>query len=319
MSITYKNAGVDVEAGDKFAAFIQNIRSSAITNNIGGFAGGFEIDTSEYEHPIVMSTTDGVGTKLLVASQLQIYDTVGIDLVAMCVNDLIVCGAAPKSFLDYIACGAVKQNVLQEIIKGVVKGCEEADCVLTGGETAEMPDMYGPDDIDLAGFAIGVVEKRSVLPKINEIHPGDMIIGLPSSGIHSNGFSVARKLVPENETDLRKELLTPTRIYIKEMKKLLETEHIKGAAHITGGGLRNNLQRVLPNGLEPRLHFDWTIPEIFNVLQERGSIEDDEMRRIFNLGIGIAILVARENMEAFVGFGEKNDIELEIIGEVKTI
>ena len=319
MSITYKNAGVDIEAGDKFAAFIQNVQSEAITNGLGGFAGGFEIDTTEYKQPIIMSTTDGVGTKLLVAKKLHIYDTVGIDLVAMCVNDLIVCGAAPKSFLDYIACGAVKQNVLQEIIKGVVKGCEEAECVLTGGETAEMPDMYGPDDIDLAGFAIGVVEKTSVLPKKNEIRAGDMIIGLPSSGIHSNGFAVARKLVPENETDLRKELLTPTRIYIKEMKKLLQTEHIKGAAHITGGGLRNNLQRVLPVGLEPRLYFDWKLPEIFNVLQERGSIDDEEMGRIFNLGIGIAILVARENMEAFIAFGEKNDIEMEIIGEVKTI
>ena len=319
MSITYKNAGVDIEAGDKFAAFIQNVQSEAITNGLGGFAGGFEIDTTEYKQPIIMSTTDGVGTKLLVAKKLHIYDTVGIDLVAMCVNDLIVCGAAPKSFLDYIACGAVKQNVLQEIVKGVVKGCEEAECVLTGGETAEMPDMYGPDDIDLAGFAIGVVEKTSVLPKKNEIRAGDMIIGLPSSGIHSNGFAVARKLVPENETDLRKELLTPTRIYIKEMKKLLQTEHIKGAAHITGGGLRNNLQRVLPVGLEPRLYFDWKLPEIFSVLQERGSIDDDEMGRIFNLGIGIAILVARENMEAFIAFGEKNDIEMEIIGEVKTI
>ena len=319
MSITYKNAGVDIEAGDKFAAFIQNVQSEAITNGLGGFAGGFEIDTTEYKQSIIMSTTDGVGTKLLVAKKLHIYDTVGIDLVAMCVNDLIVCGAAPKSFLDYIACGAVKQNVLQEIVKGVVKGCEEAECVLTGGETAEMPDMYGPDDIDLAGFAIGVVEKTSVLPKKNEIRAGDMIIGLPSSGIHSNGFAVARKLVPENETDLRKELLTPTRIYIKEMKKLLQTEHIKGAAHITGGGLRNNLQRVLPVGLEPRLYFDWKLPEIFNVLQERGSIDDEEMGRIFNLGIGIAILVARENMEAFIAFGEKNDIEMEIIGEVKTI
>jgi phosphoribosylformylglycinamidine cyclo-ligase len=319
MSITYKNAGVDIEAGDKFAAFIQSIQSKAITKNLGGFAGGFEIDTTRYKHPIVMSTTDGVGTKLLVAKKLQIYDTVGIDLVAMCVNDLIVCGATPQSFLDYIACGMVNANVLQEIIKGVVKGCEEAECILTGGETAEMPDMYGPDDIDLAGFAIGVVEKTSLLPKKNKIHPGDKIIGLPSSGIHSNGFAVARKLVPETETDLRKELLTPTRIYVKEIKKLLETEQIKGAAHITGGGLESNIQRVLPDGLKPNLNYDWKVPEIFNVLQERGSIDDDEMRRIFNLGIGISILVAREDMETFMAFGDKNNIELEIIGEVKTI
>lgn len=319
MKTTYKSAGVDIDAGNLFAKFIRNYPSKAIGGNLGGFSAGFEIDADKYEHPVVMSTTDGVGTKLLVAQKLGIYDTVGIDLVAMCVNDLIVSGAEPHSFLDYIACGKINQPVFEDLVKGIVTGCEEAECLLSGGETAEMPGMYDPDEFDLAGFAIGVADKRRLLPKKEQIRSGDPIIGLPSSGIHSNGFSLARKVIPESETELRKELLTPTRIYVKDVKKLISTGLIRAAAHITGGGLRNNLMRVMPDGMEPDLKFDWKMPSVFDALQQRGSIDDEEMRRVFNVGIGLALIVPREDSDAFVSFGREAGIELQIIGEVITI
>jgi phosphoribosylformylglycinamidine cyclo-ligase len=203
----YKEAGVDIEKGDRFTDFIKNFGSHAILKGIGGFSGGIELDLKKFRRPVLLSTTDGVGTKLLVAKKCKTYTTIGIDLVAMCVNDLIMCGAEPLIFLDYIACGKIHEKVLQDIMKGIIRGCEIAHLKLAGGETAEMPDMYNTDDVDLAGFAVGIGEKEELLPKINLIREGDIIFGLPSSGIHSNGFSLARKVIPEGEKRLWEELL----------------------------------------------------------------------------------------------------------------
>lgn len=192
---SYAEAGVDIEKGDRFAEFIGSLKSKAVSGEIGGFAGGIEIDTEKYKKPVLLSTTDGVGTKLLIARQLEKYDTIGIDLVAMCVNDLIVCGADPVNFLDYIACGKLNEKQMQEIIKGVVEGCEQSECILAGGETAEMPDVYAEDDFDLAGFCVGLVNKDNILPKKDKISKGDTVLALPSAGIHSNGLSLARKVI----------------------------------------------------------------------------------------------------------------------------
>jgi phosphoribosylformylglycinamidine cyclo-ligase len=316
MAIDYENAGVSRKKGDDFADFIKNFPSKAVSGGIGGFAGGIPIDPSKYRKPILMSTTDGVGTKLLVAKKLEKYDTVGIDLVAMNVNDLIVAGCEPLSFLDYIACGKLRDEVLHEVVKGIVAGCEEAECVLTGGETAEMPGMYAEDDIDLAGFALGLVDEKDVLPKLGRIEAGDSVIGLPSSGIHSNGFSLARKVVDEDDIDTWKELLSPTRIYVREMKKLISSGKVRAAAHITGSGLMENFVRVIPKSLKPLFSWDWNIPGIFGKLQESGKIATEEMRKVFNMGIGMAIVVKRREEEAFLDFAKRSGIAAFKAGEL---
>lgn len=314
MNRTYREAGVDIEKGDRFAEFIRRIDSPAVASSIGGFAGGFELDTTRYEHPVIMTTTDGVGTKLMIAQKLNVFDTVGIDLVAMCVNDLIASGAEPVSFLDYIACGRLEERVLQEIVRGIVRGCEDAGCILSGGETAEMPDMYGPDDFDLAGFAVGVAEKREVLPKTDTITVGAAIYGLPSAGIHSNGFSLARKILPMDDERILKELLVPTKIYVKPLRRLLESGEVRGAAHITGGGLEANIQRVLPDGFSPDLSYDWDVPWIFDEIQRGGAVTTDEMRRVFNLGIGMAVVV--DDGKSLERIADSSGIALYRIGTV---
>ncbi len=285
---SYEQAGVSIERGDAFASMIASLGSSSV-GELGGFAGGLEIDLTRYRHPVLLSTTDGVGTKLLVARRLRDYTTVGIDLVAMCVNDLAVCGADPLAFLDYIACGRINDENLRQVMLGIVTGCEEAGCTLSGGETAELPDMYGADDIDLAGFAVGLVERDARLPRAASIVPGDRVVGLASSGIHSNGFSLARRVInPDDETTWR-ELLTPTRIYVEHLRRARPL--IKAAAHVTGGGLEGNLMRVLPDGASLSLHWEWQPPPIFDSIQQTGRIGTDEMRRVFNMGIGIALIV----------------------------
>jgi phosphoribosylformylglycinamidine cyclo-ligase len=288
---TYKDAGVDIKKGDRFADFIKNIKSDALLKGIGGFAGGIELPVAGYKNPVLLSCTDGVGTKLLVAKRLKNYSTVGIDLVAMSVNDLIACGAKPLLFLDYIACGKIAEEVLQEVALGIVKGCEIAKTKLAGGETAEMPDMYGPDDIDLAGFAVGLVDKENMLPKKESIKKGDVILGLPSSGIHSNGFSLARKVVPREDIKLWEELLIPTRIYVDELDLLLGTGSLLGVAHITGGGLFNNIKRIIPDHLDIRLFHNWEVPGIFSYIQDKGNVAQEEMFQVFNMGIGMAVVV----------------------------
>ncbi len=314
---SYSAAGVDIEKGDRFAQFISKIKSTAVSSSIGGFAGGIEIDTEKYKRPVLLSTTDGVGTKLLVARKLGIYDTIGIDLVAMCVNDLIVCGAAPLVFLDYIACGRLDEEMMKDVIKGVVNGCEQSGCTLSGGETAEMPDLYSEGDFDLAGFSVGIAEKSKILPKMDKINSGDIIYGMASSGVHSNGFSLARKVIPETDTKAMKALLVPTTIYVNQFAALLESGIITAAAHITGGGLEGNIKRVLPPELVPDFSHDWKVPEIFNMIRARGNIDEAEMRRVFNMGIGLAFIVPGEKKDLILAHAENNGIDIEQIGTLK--
>ena len=314
---SYADAGVDIEKGDRFAGFIASLKSKAVSGEIGGFAGGIEIDTDKYKKPVLLSTTDGVGTKLLIARQLEKYDTIGIDLVAMCVNDLIVCGADPVNFLDYIACGRLNEKQMQEIIKGVVDGCEQSECILAGGETAEMPDVYAEDDFDLAGFCVGLVSKENILPKKEMIGSGDIILGLKSEGIHSNGLSLARKVIKKEDIEGRKELLKPTKIYVKDLKELLKTRKILSAAHITGGGLVGNLKRTIPDSLEPEMDYSsWETPEIFKKIQKQGNIETEEMRKVFNMGIGIAFVVKAADADSVIEHGKKSGIEVLKIGKL---
>lgn len=313
---TYASAGVDIDKGDRFVEFIKSMKSRAVSKSIGGFSGAFEIPTERYSHPLLLTTTDGVGTKLLVARKLGRYDTVGVDLVAMCVNDLAVCGAEPAVFLDYIACGGIDETLLQEIMKGIVTGCEIAECTLSGGETAELPDMYAAGDFDLAGFAVGVVERSKLLPKVDEITSGDLIMGLPSVGIHSNGLSLARKIVPESRTDLWEELLRPTKIYVSELRALMQSGALLAAAHITGGGLEANFDRVIPQGLKPVFTYDWELPGIFQELHTLGDLDMTEMRRVFNMGIGVAFVVKPGDKGVVEASARDNGIAVMKIGEL---
>ena len=292
---TYSEAGVDIDRGDRFVDFIKSIKSRAVDTGIGGFSSALALDSLGFTSPVLMTTTDGTGTKLLVAKKLGRFDTIGIDLVAMNVNDLVVCGAQPLVFLDYIACGRIDETRMHDLMRGIVRGCELAGCSLGGGETAEMPDLYGLDDFDLAGFAVGIAEKDAVLPRKSEIRHGDLVLGLSSSGIHSNGLSLARKLVPESDAGAWADMLIPTRIYAAEMKALIQSGKVLAAAHITGGGLFGNLQRVIPEALTPKLTFDWPVPPIFARIQSAGGVTDAEMRSVFNLGIGIAMVAHQED------------------------
>lgn len=312
---TYSEAGVNIERGDNFVKYIKGLNSGSVSRHIGGFSGGIELSPDKYKNPVLLSTTDGVGTKLLIARSLKTYDTIGIDLVAMCVNDLIVCGVEPLSFLDYIAFGTLKEGVLEDIMKGIVQGCEEAGCILTGGETAEMPDLYSKNDFDLAGFCTGIGERDSLLPKKESISPGDPIFGLPSVGVHSNGLSLARKIIPEKEDKLFRQLLLPTKIYVRDMKTILDSNTVLAAAHITGGGLEGNIKRVLPDSMKASLNYSWEIPEIFMEIQNRG-VSSIEMRKVFNMGIGIAIVVGKSEKDAFTSFCKSHMIHTLKIGEV---
>lgn len=313
---SYKEAGVDIEGGEAFAKYIKQLQSSAVSPSIGGFAGGVEIEAGKYKHPVLFSTTDGVGTKILVAKKLGDYTTIGIDLVAMCVNDLIVCNVQPVSFLDYIACGRINEEVLKQIVNGIVAGCEESECILSGGETAELPGMYGPEEIDLAGFCAGIGERDRILPKKEEMREGDIVLGLPSAGIHSNGLSLARKALPDTDPVVYKSLLVPTKIYVREMKHLLGSGPVLGAAHITGGGLESNISRIVPDGLQCRLNWNWEVPEIFDTIRRSGNIEEGEMRRVFNMGIGIAVITHPESVSRLLQTAEGKSITLVRIGEL---
>ncbi len=313
---SYRDAGVDIDRGDRFVRFIRGIRSTAVDAGIGGFSSAMPLESLGMRSPVLMTTTDGTGTKLLVAKRLGRYDTIGIDLVAMNVNDLAVCGARPLVFLDYIACGKIDETRMHDVIRGIVKGCEIAGCSLGGGETAEMPDLYAEGDMDLAGFAVGFAEKDAVLPRKAEIRRGDLVLGLASSGIHSNGLSLARKVVPESDAAAWEQMLVPTRIYVRELLALNATGRLLAAAHITGGGLVGNLQRVIPDGLSPRFDFAWPVPPIFAKIQGLGGISDEEMQKVFNLGIGVA-MVAHPGDEAVLReAGRAAGVEVLRIGEL---
>ena len=309
-NLDYRSAGVDIDKGLAFVDIIKKKTSNRpfyVLDGIGGFASLISI--SQYKDPVLVSSTDGVGTKLLIAQAVNIHNTVGIDLVAMGVNDVIVYGAKPLFFLDYIACGRLNLEVMEKVIEGIVAGCNEAECPLVGGETAEMPDFYPEDRYDLAGFAVGIVEKDSIIDG-KKIEDGDVIIGIPSSGLHSNGFSLVRRFIrdkglsldriyPPLDKPLYEELLTPTRIYWRQIKILLESEvKVKGIAHITGGGMVDNIPRILPEGLYAHIDSKTIpLPPIFTFIGERLKLPKVEMYRTFNMGIGMVLIADRKEAD----------------------
>jgi phosphoribosylformylglycinamidine cyclo-ligase len=309
-SLSYRDAGVDIDAGDQL---VENIKPFAkrtmrpeVLSGIGGFGGLVEI-SKKYKEPVLVSGTDGVGTKLKLAFELNRHDTVGIDLVAMSVNDILVQGAEPLFFLDYFACGKLDVTSATEVIKGIAKGCEDSGCALIGGETAEMPGMYPPGEYDLAGFAVGVVEKSKIITG-ETIKPGDVVLGLASNGAHSNGYSLIRKILHLTEADynapfdhgrsLADVVMAPTRLYVKPILKLMEKLTVKGMAHITGGGITENVPRVLPANVVAQIDAkSWSLPKLFQWLQAQGNVETQEMYRTFNCGIGMVIVVAAEHAD----------------------
>ncbi len=310
--LSYRQAGVDIDAGD---ALVEAIKPYAkrtmrpeVLAGIGGFGALFEI-SKRYREPVLVAGTDGVGTKLKLAFQLARHDTIGIDLVAMSVNDILVQGAEPLFFLDYFACGRLDVATATDVIKGVARGCELAGCALIGGETAEMPDMYAEGEYDLAGFAVGAVEKSRIIDG-RSIAPGDVLLGLASSGAHSNGYSLVRRILERARPDLQADfhgrplaeaLLEPTRIYVKPLLALMQSIAVKGLAHITGGGLVDNVPRVLPPGCDALIRkSSWPPPPLFAWLQQQGNVEEAEMFRVFNCGIGMVIVVAAEHAEAAI-------------------
>jgi phosphoribosylformylglycinamidine cyclo-ligase len=314
-SLTYKKAGVDIDEADAFIKrikpLIKTTRRPEVLGGIGGFSGLFAPKFEGLKDPVLVSSTDGVGTKLLIADLQKKYDTVGIDLVAMSVDDVVVTGAEPLIFLDYIACGRLVTSQLVQVMKGIVKGCREAGCALVGGETAELPGMYARDKWDLAGFSVGIVSREKIVDG-RRCRPGDVVIGLASSGLHSNGFSLVRKVFGEKELkgDLGWEVLRPTRIYTRPILAVLKKFEIKAMAHITGGGFYDNIPRVIPEGLSVRIRRDsWSIPAIFRMIQKRGGISEREMFRTFNMGVGMAVVVgagrAAQVVRAFERLGQK--------------
>ncbi|PLX87344.1 MAG: phosphoribosylformylglycinamidine cyclo-ligase [Desulfuromonas sp.] len=315
--ITYKDAGVDIDAGNRFVQMIKPLVKATsrpeVMSDIGGFGGLFSLNNSKYKKPALVASTDGVGTKLKLAFLLDKHDTVGIDLVAMCVNDIVVQGAEPLFFLDYLATGQLSPEKSVEIVKGISAGCQQAGCALLGGETAEMPGMYADGDYDLAGFTVGVVDKDRVIDG-STVTKGDKVIGIASSGLHSNGYSLARKILldtmqlpldevaPGLDKPLGEELLTPTRIYVKSVLNLIRDFSIKGIAHITGGGLLENLPRTLPKYCKARIDKNsWDKPAIFELLRDGGQIEETEMYRTFNYGIGMVLIVSAQEAEDIMG------------------
>ncbi len=319
--ITYKDAGVDIEKADRFVEYIKQkikeVQGPEIVTPFGGFAAGFLLDIGTYKEPVLMSTTDGVGTKLKIAQIMNKHDTVGIDLVAMNVNDLITTLAKPLFFLDYIATGKLDLKVQKQIIDGIVEGCKQAQCYLVGGETAEMPGFYAPGEYDLAGFCVGVVDRQEMLTGEN-IQAGDLLIGLPSSGIHSNGYSLVRKIIENLSLDyhqyieelggiLGEILLTPTRIYVKDIFNLKNSGiQMKGIAHITGGGIPGNLIRILPEGVRAVVEKE-KLPtqKIFKWIQEKGNVPEGEMFKTFNMGVGMIIVADKENAEKILSLNEE--------------
>jgi phosphoribosylformylglycinamidine cyclo-ligase len=329
----YKKAGVDIEAGYRAVSLmkkhVQKTVRPEVLGGLGGFGGMFDLSQLGYKEPVLISGTDGVGTKLMLAFTMDKHDTIGTDCVAMCVNDIVVQGAEPLFFLDYIACGKAVPGKIEQIVKGIADGCIQAGCSLIGGETAEMPGMYGENEYDVAGFAVGIAEKSKLVTG-ETIQEGDALIGLASNGIHSNGYSLVRKTLLEEEklnlhetygnltVSLGEELLRPTRIYVKPILEVMKQFEIKGMAHITGGGFIENIPRMLPEGLCAEIDYgSWPIPPIFDLLQEKGQLNRKEMFNIFNMGIGFVLAVDSELIQPVIyqleQFGEK----AYLIGRVK--
>ncbi|RYG27589.1 MAG: phosphoribosylformylglycinamidine cyclo-ligase [Burkholderiales bacterium] len=323
--MTYRDAGVDIDAGEALVDAIKPLAASTkragADGALGGFGGLFDLKAAGFKDPILVSGTDGVGTKLMLAFATNRHETIGIDLVAMCVNDVLAQGAEPLFFLDYFATGKLETGTAAKVVTGIAEGCRQAGCTLVGGETAEMPGMYAPGHYDLAGFVVGAVERADVLPKTEDMKAGDVLIALPSSGPHSNGYSLVRRIVErsglkwddkapfDDKLTLGEALLAPTRIYVKSVLQLIRLKRIKGLAHITGGGLTENAPRMCPDHLVPKFDYSaWDLPPVFKWLQEVGAVSDEEMRRTFNCGVGMVLAVdpavAQPLMERLFNEGE---------------
>ncbi|MEW6162345.1 MAG: phosphoribosylformylglycinamidine cyclo-ligase [Nitrospirota bacterium] len=331
--LTYKGSGVDIYEGDRFVSLISRMAKKTfrpeVMTEIGFFSALFRLDITRYKEPVLVSGTDGVGTKLKIAFMMDRHDTIGIDLVAMCVNDVLTTGAEPLFFLDYLATGKLNTEKASKVIEGIVKGCEEAGCSLIGGETAEMPGFYNEGEYDIAGFSVGIVEKEKIING-SSIREGDVIIGLASNGLHSNGYSLVRRLffdlkkmgvetyIPELGVKLGEELLRPTRIYVKAFMALRDNFEIKGMAHITGGGIPGNLPRILPEGTGANIRIgSWPIPLIFEVIEKIGNIAGEEMRRTFNMGIGYIMVVSEKVSGGTVSLLNKAGYRAFIIGNIE--
>lgn len=332
MALTYKSAGVDKHEGynevNLIKKFIKNTYTDGVISDLGGFSGLFELNKDAYENPVLVSGTDGVGTKVKLAQMMNVHNTVGIDCVAMCVNDILCQGAKPLFFLDYIATGKLVAEKMASIVEGVAQGCIQSNAALIGGETAEMPGIYKEEDYDIAGFCVGVVDKKKIIDGKKSVKEGNIILALPSSGVHSNGFSLVRKIIFDHKKfslddkistgkTLGEELLTPTRIYAKVVVKLLENFKINGLCHITGGGLYENVPRVLGENVDAKI-FENKIPkkEIFSLLQQWGEISKEEMYGTFNMGVGMLLFVEKKDVENIKKFFENMNEEIYEVGEV---
>lgn len=333
MALTYKKSGVDIDKGNRLVdiikPFTKSTFNSDVINDIGSFGALYKISRPKHTNPVLVSSTDGVGTKLNIAFQLNKHDTVGIDLVAMCVNDILTSGARPLFFLDYFATGKLSTKKAADVIKGIAEGCRMSGCALIGGETAEMPGFYNPGEYDLAGFSVGIVDRKKIIDG-TKIKAGDAIIGLSSSGLHSNGYSLARKLffdlkkytprkkLKELGCTIGEELLKPTKIYVRSILKLLQGYRIKGLAHITGGGITENLPRVLPKkGLAAIIEKgSWPVQSVFSYIQKEGKVSEDEMYKTFNMGIGFVIVVNNRDAQKVIRRLKNLGENAYIIGEV---
>ena len=331
-SLSYRDAGVNIDAGNEF---VEKIKSSVASTNrpgvmgsLGGFGGLFELPEN-YKQPVLVSGTDGVGTKLKLAIDLNKHDTIGIDLVAMCVNDILVLGAEPLYFLDYYATGELNTEIAASVVEGIAEGCRQSNAALIGGETAEMPGMYGKGDYDLAGFCVGVVEKQQIIDG-SKVKAGDVMVAIASSGPHSNGYSLVRKIIEVSGADIKADfgedgnslgdaLLAPTRIYVKAIHQLLESFDIHAMAHITGGGLLENIPRVLPENAQAVVDTSsWQLPDVFQWLQENGNVEINEMYRTFNCGVGMVLIVSEDEAENIVTTLNKNGENAWQLGTVES-
>ena len=317
MSKSYEESGVNLEAGyevvSRIKPLVASTRRKGSMGGIGAFGGMFDLGELRYKNPVLVSGTDGVGTKLKLAFEMDCHNTIGIDAVAMCVNDILAQGAEPLFFLDYVAVGKNRPAVVEAIVAGVADGCRQAGCALIGGETAEMPGMYGEEEYDIAGFSVGAVEKDALID-CSKVAPGDVLVALPSSGVHSNGFSLVRKIIADAGLDLKKiypevdaekslgeVLLTPTKIYVKPVLELLKEVDVHGISHITGGGFYENIPRILPDGVSVEINTgSWTIPPVFRFLEKEGHIPHGEMFNVFNMGVGMVLAVAEEDADKTV-------------------
>lgn len=319
--ISYKEAGVDIDKGNLFIKqikpLVKSTKREGVLTDIGSFSGLFHIAARRYKEPVLVSSTDGVGTKLLIAQAVARHNTVGIDLVAMCVNDVATTGAEPLFFLDYISTGRLEPKVLKEVVSGISYACRETGYALVGGETAEMPDMYKPGTYDLAGFCVGIIEKKNIIDGRN-IRKGDRVLGLASNGLHSNGYSLVRKVFSKKEQkSLKDELLKPTRLYVQPLLALQKIIKVKGIAHITGGAYKDKIPRIMPRGLGVEIKKEsWPIPQIFKLIQKKGRVKEEEMYRVFNMGIGMVVVISPKDVMKAQNLLAKFKIRSWVIGEV---